>query len=569
LLFLASLALRLIVAAPVIASDVPLRGDENGYVNRATGARQIIARVVQGEGVSTLDVDRLYGRGTWGPLYPSFLGLGFYLFGEHVAVARLMVAIVSALTTPLLYLLAARISSPRAGLIAALIHLIYPSLVAFSHLLWSETFFIFLTLLAIVLATRLRNAADLLPSLPYAILTGFTLGMAGLVRPTIIPALFLLPLWVALNVSLTKLRAILPLVVILTCFITLWPWEKMLYEREGHFVFLATTSTQNFLRANQPEGVTLDDARALAAQNGLDSDTVMRQLALGEITGAPLAALKRGVDRAFRQAWAVDAHVLKQIRVVVYPPLPLFAVTIWYLVALVSFLLLVTFAGLGFGMQLNPLKNYSNLLLLLILANLLSAFVFGAAIARLTVVNVALMLPAAGHGIANRRRYSSVKHKPLTILLMLLPILLIILTLPVGFREVSSYYAPLVNLQREIFGNSSNIIDQFAIRVDEPAIDESITITVLNSDYQINQAGQSELVWEPSKEQKELRFVLFSHDAGRPARLRITSSHAVDPALLVPTSQATWQRWHPSGLEGIQLRWLPMTESITESLFGR
>jgi hypothetical protein len=152
---------------------------------------------------------------------------------------------------------------------------------------------------------------------------------------------------------------------------------------------------------------------------------------------------------------------------------------------------------------------------------------------------------------------------------MLLPILLIILTLPVGFREVSGYYAPLVNLQREIFGNSSNIIDQFAIRVDEPAIDESITITVLNSDYQINQAGQSELVWEPSKEQKELRFVLFSHDAGRPARLRITSSHAVDPALLVPTSQATWQRWHPSGLEGIQLRWLPMTESITESLFGR
>jgi 4-amino-4-deoxy-L-arabinose transferase-like glycosyltransferase len=540
-----------------------MRGDENGYVRRARGALQIIRSMLQGEDISSDDVDRLYGRGTWGPLYPVILGLGFLVFGEHIGVARLIVTVISALTTPLAYLLTARLSSHRAGTIAALAHLLHPGLVAFAHLLWSETLFIFLTLLAIYLATHLKDVTSLRKGVLYAIMTGLVLGMGGLVRPTILPTLFLVPLWAVLNASEARLRIVLPVLIILAWLVTVSPWEIMLIEREGHFVFLSTTADQNFFRANRPEGMSLDDVRAYAAENKLDSDAVMRELAFQEISNAPLAAIGRGLGRAFQRVWAVEEHVMKHIRLAVYPPLPHLAVAIWFLAALISYLLSVTFAGLGFGLLFRPIRNYSNLLLLLVLSNLFFAFVVSAAITRLTTVNMALILPAVGHGIAHRRQFSLVRHKRLLTVLIILPPLMVLNTLSKRYPATSGYYAPLAHKQHALFGHDTAVIDQLAIRVDDTAIGVPITITVTNPEYQINDVGQSQLVWSPSAERRELRFIVFAYDTAIPAELQISAGGSVEPVRLIPTSRATWQRWHPSGLEGIDVSWLPITQSIS------
>jgi 4-amino-4-deoxy-L-arabinose transferase-like glycosyltransferase len=562
LLFLISLTLRLLLAIPVIAANTPMRGDENGYVRRAKGALRIIKSILQGGEISSDDVDRFYGWGTWGPLYPVILSLGFLAFGEHVWVARLIVTVISALTTPLVYLLTARLSSHKAGTVAALAHLLHPGLVAFAHLLWSETLFIFLTLLAVYLAIQLKDVTGLRNGVLYAILTGLVLGMGGLVRPTILPALFLVPLWAALNASEARLRIILPVLVILTWLVTVAPWELMLFEREGHLALLSTTAAQDLFRANKPEGLTLDDVRAYAAENKLDSDAVMRELAFQEISDAPLAAIGRGLDRAFQRIWAVEGHVMKHIRLAIYPPLPHLAVALWFLAALVCYLLLAAFAGLGFGLSFRPIGNYNNLLLLLVLSNLCFAFVVSAAITRLTIVNVALILPAVGHGIAHRQRFRLIRHRRLVAVLVILPPLMILNTLSKRYPATSGYYASLAHKQHVLFGNDTPVIDQLAVRADDATIGVPVTIRVTNPEYQVNDAGQSQLVWSPSAEQRELRFIVFAYDTAAPAELEISAGDGVEPVRLIPTNCATWQRWRPSGLEGIDVSWLPITESI-------
>ncbi len=560
-LFAASLAVRLVFTLPVIAVDMPLRGDVPGYVARAVGFRDLIERLGQGESIKIDDLDAFYQEGKWPPLHPFVLSLGFLVFDVNIGVARLTVTLISALTTPLVYLVAKRLANHRAAFFSALIHIFFPSFVAFAHLLWSETLFIFLILLAIYLSTFLRDAVTFRQSAPYALGSGIILGLSGLTRPTILPLLLLLPLWAFFNISNIRLRLVIPILIFLTSIAILIPWELLLYEKEGHFVLLVTTGDLNLFAANHPTDVTFEDVRLLAEENNLDPDAVMRDIAIETILDDPVTVLGSNFGRTL-WLWSVDEHVFKHLRRAVYPPIPHPLFVIWFLVSFVSYLIVAFSAGLGFILQWRPLKNYSNLLLALIFARMLFPMFLTGGNARLTVVNFALMLPAAGYALTNFKTVFQGRYKLVTVVLVSLLPIVILLNVRNGYSDTTGYYASLVNKYHIFSGRRTEVIDRFLFQSLDPGMSDHLTLKVLFPEYNINDPGRSEVIWKITPKNQSAEFIVFSYDSSRPVELELTSANSGEMITLQPINPKAWQNWQPTGLEGLSYQWLAVTQTI-------
>lgn len=130
--------------------------------------------------------------GQWAPLYDALLAGWFALAGPDPLGARLAQVVVSTGCVALAYGLARANGSRRAGRIAALLFAVDPSLIAFTHYLFSETLFVALLLGAVYALFRRPEA----PGRRDALLGGVLLGLATLTRSV---ALYFLPLWLALS----------------------------------------------------------------------------------------------------------------------------------------------------------------------------------------------------------------------------------------------------------------------------------------------------------------------------------------------------------------------------------
>lgn len=179
-----SLALKLAVLA--LVGDVAPVLDETQYLH---AARSIAA----GAGVE-------YTYDRWdplhqGPLYPWFLALVFRL-GGGVLATKVLQVLLSTLTVATVFELGKRTYGARAGLAAAAALAFYPTLIAFTHYNWSETFYLFWFTLGFLALFRgdggLARPRQLL-------LAGALLGLAALARtviaytiPPLLVAFFLL-----------------------------------------------------------------------------------------------------------------------------------------------------------------------------------------------------------------------------------------------------------------------------------------------------------------------------------------------------------------------------------------
>jgi hypothetical protein len=188
----AAFVLRLVLLIP--AHDVFPRRDSLDYVLIADGIAQ------RGE------------YGVWGraPGYPLLLagafkvadGLGLQRpkgprrYGDAgglsgLDVARFVQVLVSMLSVWLAFALGRRLYDVRAGLVAAALMAFYPNFVGYSHLLWSETLYVMLTLAWVLLLHR--GVTD---GRPLALAgAGLCLGYAALVREIGIPTIGIAVLW--------------------------------------------------------------------------------------------------------------------------------------------------------------------------------------------------------------------------------------------------------------------------------------------------------------------------------------------------------------------------------------
>jgi 4-amino-4-deoxy-L-arabinose transferase-like glycosyltransferase len=416
LLFLASLLLRLLFLWPVVAAGVPPLYDENDYLERAVAWRGILGTVAAAERPAPGLVTIAYGEGRWPPLHPMLLALGLLLPGAGAGSARLMVVLISAATTPLVYLLACRLTGERAARAAALLHLAYPAFVAYSHYLWSESTYVLVLLVAVLATVHSEAAATRRGRTWWAVAAGLCLGAAALTRAGALPVLAVPPAWLCHRLARRGERPVVALVVLLCTIAVSLPYLVTLRAREGRWVPLSTMTGYNAALGNNPWvpagygscwGMEPCKARLLtaleqrAALVGGDWKSAAAGFAIEQIAARPATFLRRAAER-FRMLWAPEFFAVRHLARGLYPPLPR-AAALATIGAIVGAHLFIGFAGLAglLGWKTAPPEGRAlrpGLLLVLVLAGSLPP-VATFAIPRLHLPLLALLLPAAGHGI--------------------------------------------------------------------------------------------------------------------------------------------------------------------------
>jgi 4-amino-4-deoxy-L-arabinose transferase-like glycosyltransferase len=185
------------------------------------------------------------GRPTayWPVGYPGFLGVVFYLFGPSVLLAKILNIVLYMGVIGLTYLLTKDIfHSEYSARITLAILCFYPNHIAYSSLLATEIFFVFLLLLGAVLFIRASGRATFL------IPAGLAWGLTTLTKPQLIffPLIFL-ALFYSNFKTFVKSTAILYL-AILACLI---PWMVRNYRVLGK-PLLSTNGGIVLMQANNP-----------------------------------------------------------------------------------------------------------------------------------------------------------------------------------------------------------------------------------------------------------------------------------------------------------------------------
>lgn len=137
-----------------------------------------------GYSVSLTDTGFLPGRTAtafFPPGYSALLGATYFLFGERLAAARLANVLAGTLTIPFVYLIGSSLFGSRAGLLAAALGAVFPSLVFWTPVLLSETAF---TLIFAAAVWLFLGAARKDGGLSWRLvaLGGLVTGLAALVR---------------------------------------------------------------------------------------------------------------------------------------------------------------------------------------------------------------------------------------------------------------------------------------------------------------------------------------------------------------------------------------------------
>ncbi|MEW6556608.1 MAG: glycosyltransferase family 39 protein [Elusimicrobiota bacterium] len=189
---------------------------------------------------------------TWRPPgYATFLGVVFFLFGESVALVRIINAVLGSLTVVFVYLTGKKIFAESTGRISAVLVCFYPYLIAYTGDLLSETFYTFLIAVSLFVLLNLAEKPDFKNSL----ITGFLWGITSLTKSTILPFFFFSCFWLVFRTKKIKPAFIAGMMTLLT----ISPWTFRNYIRYKHFI-LISPAYQSLAGSNNDTAMILETA---------------------------------------------------------------------------------------------------------------------------------------------------------------------------------------------------------------------------------------------------------------------------------------------------------------------
>jgi 4-amino-4-deoxy-L-arabinose transferase-like glycosyltransferase len=289
-----------------------------------------------------------------------------------------------------------------------------PTLIAFSHRLWSETLFIFLLLLAIDLLARPISGS----SLKRWVGAGLFLGLAALTRPMLVTLLPFLAAWLLFSVLKRQVNLGPALArfatLALSMALVILPWTIRNRLASGDFVLIDSNGAFNVLVGAQPEARFVDKDDVWSYRFGRVNDEAYVEMVARE-PGRAQALAMDGAIQHFRDdmggfiakswweaghLWTMDSFLLRHLRNRWYGTVPGWVVPMVTLMSAGWFVVIVL-AGLG-GITAGVSSNFRSLLLLLLLQFTL---LFGAtyALSRYAVPLQALLVIPAGALLANHR----------------------------------------------------------------------------------------------------------------------------------------------------------------------
>jgi len=227
------LAIRLVYALAVMG-DRPVRGDGREF--------HLLANVLADSGRYLQPFlyayrDRAIPTTEKPPLYPTILAIPSALGLDSVDAHRVVSCLLGASAIVLIGLLGKRVGGPRVGLIAAAIAAVYPALWMLDASVRSESLYLPLVALVLLLAYQVTSWRR-------ALLLGIAIGLAALTRSE---ALLLVPL---LLFAVPRPRLKLAAVVVAGCALVVSPWL-----------------VRNWITFDQPTGISTNEGGLFAGAN--------------------------------------------------------------------------------------------------------------------------------------------------------------------------------------------------------------------------------------------------------------------------------------------------------------
>jgi 4-amino-4-deoxy-L-arabinose transferase-like glycosyltransferase len=283
----------------------------------------------------------------WSFLYPLYLAGIYRLIGYHPLGARLFQGIVGgALMCLFIYLIGRRIVSERVALLGAGLAAVYGYFIYYSVALMTETFFIVMVLLSLLVSLQLKDE----PSLARWILLGLSLGVATLIRQTILlfaPVLFVWLFWeLKGRIRLWHFVVSLGMIVLL-----ITPWTMRNYHVYRQFLPLNSNAGYALYASNHPhlgtdwrnESIVVPVPEELAGQNEAAINHALLRKGIGFVLEDPGRYLWLILDKALEyfQFWPSSQSS-----------------SVSNLVRVLSFGLYMPFMLLGLLLSLSHWRNY-------------------------------------------------------------------------------------------------------------------------------------------------------------------------------------------------------------------
>jgi 4-amino-4-deoxy-L-arabinose transferase-like glycosyltransferase len=185
----------------------------------------------------------------WSFIYPLYLAGIYAVTGYHPLAARLFQgAVGGALICILIYLIGRRVVNEDTGLVSAGLAAVYGYFIYYSVALMTETFFIVLVLLSLYLSLEIKEK----PALARWLLLGLALGMASLLRQTVllfVPFLLFWLFWELIGRGVRWWYFTIPVVVIL---LMIAPWTVRNYRVYHQFLPLNSNVGYALFASNHP-----------------------------------------------------------------------------------------------------------------------------------------------------------------------------------------------------------------------------------------------------------------------------------------------------------------------------
>lgn len=238
----------------------------------------------------------------WSFIYPLYLAGIYAVTGYHPLVARIVQAVVSgALICLLIYLIGRRVANKNTGLVAAGLAAVYGYFIYYNAALMTESFFIILVLLILYLSIELKET----PTLIHWLVLGFSLGLAALLRQTILLFAPFLILWLFIELRARTIKwwfFALPVVIVI---LMVAPWTLRNYQIYDQFLLLNSNAGYALFASNNPnlgtdwrnDIVVVPVPKELAGQNEAQIDRALTKKGIEFILVDPERYLRLTLDK--------------------------------------------------------------------------------------------------------------------------------------------------------------------------------------------------------------------------------------------------------------------------------
>jgi 4-amino-4-deoxy-L-arabinose transferase-like glycosyltransferase len=342
----------------------------------------------------------------WSFIYPLYLAGIYAVTGYHPLVARLVQGVVGgALLCFLIYLIGRRVANEDTGLVGAGLAAVYGYFIYYNVALMTETFFMILVLLTLYLSIELKEK----PTLARWVLLGLALGMASLLRQTIllfVPFLILWLFWELKKDGILWWYFTIPIIIII---LLITPWTLRNYSVYHQFLLLNSNAGYALFASNNPnlgtnwsnDEVVVPVPEELAGQNEAELDRALTRRGIEFILSDPNRYLLLSLDKTLEYFWFWPSATSSRIS---------------NLNRVLSFGLYLPFMLLGLCLSLSRWRNFVILYLFASIHTLIHLLSWPAPRYRLTVdavfmVFAALALIELAKQLKSWRRRSLVSDK--------------------------------------------------------------------------------------------------------------------------------------------------------------